>query len=521
MSPVAAHAQDSSPPATPATKDVQSTTPPGNVGPESQASAAPAGGLADIIVTAQRRSENLQRVPITVQAVSGTALRSAGVINISNLAAAVPGVSVQRVYSGASPYIRGVGTTTSGFVVELPVAVYLDGIYLPNTASSVFALSNVARLEVLKGPQGTLFGRNAVGGLVNIVTRDPMTESTVEGHVGYGNYNTFDADLYASTGKTGNLAIDVSGLYHDQRRGWGRNVITGRQVNKNREEGVTSKLRWDPGDRTSVTARVLYAHGEGDIGSVINIFPGSIGADGSRATDPYDVANRITPLNKREQVNAGLRIEQELGFAKLVSLSGYNYANSNIFAVNNGVVGQPRPGQSAINLRNDAHANTFSQELQLQSPTSSSIRWIVGAFYLNDHFIVDQSVTPTCIGNACAPVPMPIFIHADQQLDRYAAFGEVTVPLTSRLRLTGGLRYTHDDKDLSDSYRIPIQGFSTSVAQLPAPNRFGDVGATPPTSSSSKVTWRGVLAYDVTPDVMTYASANPSCSMPHRSIRRA
>ena len=117
----------------------------------------PEEGVADIVVTAQRRSENLQRVPISVTAVTGEALKASGVTNIGNLAAIVPGIVIQRLYAGVNPYLRGIGSVTTGFTSEQPVATYIDGIYIPNAASGLFAFNNVERIEVLKGPAAVLY----------------------------------------------------------------------------------------------------------------------------------------------------------------------------------------------------------------------------------------------------------------------------------------------------------------------------------------------------------------------------
>lgn len=478
--------------------------------PNSSASAGSnaGGGIEDIVVTAQRRSENLQRVPITVQAVTQQSLVASGAVNAATIQTVIPGLVIQRTFAGATPFLRGVGTTNSGFTSEMPVATYIDGVYLPNAASGVFAFNNIERIEVLKGPQGTLFGRNAVGGLIQIVTRDPKQTPHFEGSLGYGNYNTIDANLYATGGVSDNLAADFSLLYHDQNEGWGRNLTTGNEIFKNSEIGISSKLKWTPTDRTTVTLRGLYDHSTGDIGTGFGVYPGSRGIDGTPYFTKYTIANNVDPSNESSQANFGLKIEQDLDFARLVSITGFNHVRSEILTTQNGIPGQTVQGRSASILHNLGRSNTFTQEIQLLSDTNAPLQWITGAFFMRDHFTIDADVIPTCIGNVCAPSPIPIRTVGDQVLKSYAVFGEATLRLTSTTRLTAGLRYTRDKKDVSGAYRVPLAGYPTSVATLTGPNAFGQPGAIGPKASFSKITWRGVLAHDFTPTVMGYASVN-------------
>ena len=183
---------------------------------------ASAGGIEEVVVTAQKRSENLQRVPIAVSAISSGALEFGKHFDVDQLVSLVPALNVNKTSSGAQPFIRGIGTNTSGMGVEPAVATYVDGVYYPSPAGSIFSFNNLERIEVLKGPQGTLFGRNAAGGVVNIITRDPTAEPAFRAEVGYGNYNTFTGNLYASHGITDNLAGDIAVYYSHQGDGWGK-----------------------------------------------------------------------------------------------------------------------------------------------------------------------------------------------------------------------------------------------------------------------------------------------------------
>lgn len=467
-----------------------------------------AGGVEEIVVTAQRRSESSQKVPITVETVTQQNLQASGVLNAAALSAAVPSVVIQQTYAGATPFIRGVGSVNTGFTAEQPVATYIDGVYLPNAASGVFAFNNIDRVEVLKGPQGTLFGRNAVGGLINIVTKDPSFTPRFEGSVGYSSYDTVDASGYASNGFDDQVAADFSALYHDQMQGWGRNLVTGDSLFKDKEYSLASKLVWLPSGSTRVTLRGLYDNTNTDQGAAFGVYPGSRGTDGTPYYGEYTIANARDPSALSSQENVGLKIQQDARLVQFVSITGYNHTESNVHAVQNGIPGAPITGQSAFNQHNSGSSDTYTQELQLLSQQDAPFQWIVGAFYMHDHFTLDADVFPTCVAGICAGSPTPIHSVGDQTLRSYATFGEGTFNLPASTRLTLGLRETKDDKDESKAYRTPIPGYSSSVAVLPGPNAFGQSGAAPATASFSKLTWRAVLAHDFTPSIMGYLSGN-------------
>lgn len=474
----------------------------------SSQSSGDAGGIEEIVVTAQRRSESSQKVPITVEAVTQQNLQATGVLNASALSAAMPSVVIQQTYAGATPFIRGVGSVNTGFTAEQPVATYIDGVYLPNAASGVFAFNNIDRVEVLKGPQGTLFGRNAVGGLINIVTKDPSFSPSFEGSVGYGSYNTVDASGYVSNGFNDKFAADFSVLYHDQMQGWGRNLVTGDRIFNDKEYSFASKLVWLPSDSTKVTLRGLYDNTNTDQGAAFGVYPGSKGTDGTPYYSEYTIANARDPSALSSQENVGLKIEQDFHRAQFISITGYNHTESDVHAVQNGIPGAPIAGQSAFNQHNRGNSDTYTQELQLLSEKDAPFQWIVGAFYMHDHFTLNADVFPTCVAGICAVSPTPIHSVGDQTLQSYAIFGEGTFNLPSSTRLTLGLRETKDDKDESKAFRTPIPGYSSSVAVLPGPNAFGQPGAAPAKASFSKLTWRAVLAHDFTPSIMGYLSVN-------------
>ncbi|MFD2577555.1 TonB-dependent receptor [Novosphingobium colocasiae] len=214
--------------------------------------------LDEIVVTAQRREERLQDVPVSVSVVSPMALRTAGVADLVQIAKASPSVTINQGNGPLLTFIRGIGNTTSAAGNEASAAVYIDGVYVARPVSDMFSLTNIERVEVLKGPQGTLFGRNSSGGLINIVTRSPTAKPTAEVSLGYSNYQTIDTSVYLSGGIANGIAADFAAFYHKQRDGWGTNVTLNRDTGFGRRYGVRSKIVAEVSDNTKITLSVDY-----------------------------------------------------------------------------------------------------------------------------------------------------------------------------------------------------------------------------------------------------------------------
>src|SRR5882757_6540524 len=216
--------------------------------------------IEEIVVTAQRRRENLQDVPITVQAFSAQALESSGVTNATDLARVVPGMTMPTSAGYTLPHLRGVGITAIGPGIENSVALYVDGVYRGSSSSDAIALNNIAGVEVEKGPQGTLFGRNATGGLIQVSSKDPKVGSlSGSADLGYANYQTTSGDLYL-TGGSELIAGDIAVKASHQNQGWGINVATGQDVNAtDLDLSLRSKWLIRPTDSTKLTVIFDYS----------------------------------------------------------------------------------------------------------------------------------------------------------------------------------------------------------------------------------------------------------------------
>jgi iron complex outermembrane receptor protein len=217
--------------------------------------------VEEIVVTAQKREESLQSVPISVAAFSGDALDARGVVEPKDLQLITPGLTLGETAGFAITYIRGLGS--DAFLLADPsVALYIDGIYFPFAHGIGQAMGAVQRVEVEKGPQGTLFGRNAVGGAINIVTKDPSDEPESSIQASYGRFNTINTRVYTNVPLASNLSFSVSALYNTDNNYY-NGTADGQSLAKEIDEGARLKVRWKPFDNTDIVASGYVVHEQG------------------------------------------------------------------------------------------------------------------------------------------------------------------------------------------------------------------------------------------------------------------
>lgn len=442
-------------------------------------------GLDEIVVTAQRQSESLQEVPIAVTAVTADELQSRGMTDTLSVAMSVPNLSLPENGVSVTPFLRGVGSNQSNPNDEPSVATYVDGVYIPSPTGNIFSFNNIQRIEVLKGPQGTLFGRNATGGVIQIVTRDPQSEPLFEGTVGYGEYATREVSLYGSAGLGPNLAADLAFIYSANDEGYGRDIVRNADIMLRDELAARTKILWTPGENTEFRLSLDYSRLD-STGTDYQLAQGVIGADtvstfpGVRRT-ATDFAN----TGDNEVYGASLRIDQDFGFARFVSISGYRH-----------VIGDFRLDQDAsptpiVRAFINQLAENYSQEFQLLSPEESTISWLLGAYYFN----ADFAYTPLAIqGFAAAPFTQ-VELFGLQNTESQSVYGQVTAPIMADTNLTVGLRHTTEEQSTDAS----VVGDGVTV--LP----FGPAAQS---QSFSETTWRISLDHQFTPAMMGYVSYN-------------
>ena len=438
------------------------------------------GGIEEIIVTAQRREQKLQEVPIAISAITAKGVEARGITNTESLSLAVPGLVITRASNGAAPRIRGVGSYVVTQGDENIVAIYIDGVYQIASNTSLFELNNIDRIEVLKGPQGTLFGRNATGGVIHIITKQPSHDMAIDAHVGYSNYDTIQGDLYMTGGLSDTLSVDFAAYGLRQGNGWGKNIATGEDVNRHSEFDIRSKLRWDSGEGTAFTFSYnhneLFNHG----GMALRLNPGSVGLDGTEFPGFYNINANVEPYFHTKKDAFSFTASYDADWATFVSITAYTQVRSAVKFDQDTV---PTSLLQADLIQKD---RSFSQEVQIQSPSSSSVSWIAGVYYLAGR----SGYYPLNLNGAFVGTGADIF--ANQGTKSLAGFGQVTVPLLDSTNLTIGGRYTSDKRDVSGRTDTAAGPGST----LTADKRF------------NKFTYRLALDHHFSPDAMIYASAS-------------
>lgn len=456
-------------------------------------------GLTEIIVTAQKRAENLQNVPIAVTAITADSLAVAGVSNIESLAASVPGITITRQSAAALIYLRGIGTTGGQSGQEGAVATFVDGVYQPSMSGSTFAFNNIERIEVLKGPQGTLYGRNATGGTVNVITRDPSFTPTAKFEFGYGNRQTVEASAYVSAGLSDTIAVDIAGLYNNVMDGFGINIQTGNKINTKKDWGARSKLLFQPGDKTRIVLGADYSSNSGSFGVSYNPEPGTtqtlLGPAPASFGNRYNILSDFDPSLNTKNWGVSGRLEQEIGSLTLTSITAYRSLNQ---FQNLDLDAGPLPlAEANLQERN----TQFTQELQIAGGDPQSLQWIAGLFYLNSKARYDPF---DLRGQVFGFDPTLAAIGADgqyindtQHTKSYAAFGQATLAVTDRFNITAGARYTIDKRTLDYDF------FFTAPA---VPGGLIPVASGTKKKTFKEPTWRLALDYSLAEDVLLYGS---------------
>ena len=443
------------------------------------------GGVPEIVVTAQRRAQLMQEVPISITTMTASELADAGIARTDALVQITPGLVMNRQLSGAVPYLRGVGNPSIQPGVESPVAIYVDGVYYAAAAGNIFSFNNVQRVEVLRGPQGTLFGRNATGGLLNVTTRDPSPDASIEGTIGYGNYNTLHGTIYA-TGGSDQLAADIAIYGTDQMDGFGRNTVTGEHVNRNREIAVRSKLLWLPSPDHQVTLSGDWSRDRTDFGTVLGVYPGGIAIDRSTfAGNPYNSRTNWPDRAKIDNWGVSLKYEGDLGFATLTSITAYRDVAFDLLLDQDGT---PVP---LVNVTVTDRFDSLQQELILVGD-GARFDWTAGLFYF-------ESFSGYVPLNVRSPIVAPLNFNTETRewTKSYAGFAQGTYAIGDRTRLTAGFRYTVDQRHV----------VGQQLAQAGSPLPVGTILATADAREDfPKLTYRFAIDHDLTPDVLIYAS---------------
>lgn len=425
------------------------------------AQANDSNALEVITVTAERVSASLQDVPISVTALSASDLANKQVLNTLDLVRQVPNLSGSNnvgLGTATSFFLRGVGQTESIATSDPAVGTYVDGVYIARQIANNALLYDIDRIEVLRGPQGTLYGRNTSGGAVKIITKKPSP--VAGGHVNARyefNYNRYEVDATLNEPLTDTLYSQISAVSMKQSDGFIKNVATGQKIWAPETSGARAQLRWVPSADADITASVEWVKDQGE--EVVGSDPNDRAA---LHQDLYTVSSGLAnqfakATSKAFTMNALFNFND----VKLESITGIRDLDQSFFVDDSDKA--PIPFYSVPHASNHKQ---YSQEFTL-SGKASAVDWLAGVFYMkekNHSFIGDQLYL---FGGAVAANFMR---DLRNDADSYAGFTQLTWHATEALALTAGGRYSRDKKtvDVSQFLVLPSGAPGTTPDYAPS-----------------------------------------------------
>jgi iron complex outermembrane recepter protein len=557
---------------------------------------AAANSVEEVIVTAQKRSENIQKTPIAMTAITASRIQSGGITGADKLQFISPSMTFGQNSNYTYVTLRGVGTDLVFLSGEASVATYIDGVYTGDLVSSGLPNLDLQRIEILRGPQGTLYGRNATGGVVNYISKDPSFEPGATVSASYGNYNAVVADADITGAIIPDVVAGRLSLHFNEHDGYRRNLVTGQDEDADRSPSGHAAILIKPNDAFSVILRGDLTHetnsnpheeisshsidGVTGIATPLGIFslpaaslpantlsPGDlaklnggsiasflgVGESGQTPPDPtksLDFLNYFPTLYKTDTGGGSVTVNWA-GPVNVKSITAYRFTNFTADADNSGTAA---PIIELAPLAQDSRQ--FTQEFNISGRSfDDRLEWLVGAYYFNDQSTIrvtvplpnttEDVILASSLANQTAgspysfnlsqplltslfqvasplatiltdgvdpisgaplragvSVPTTAFLGfaANQSSQSVAGFGQATLHLTDRLRLTAGGRFTDDQKDITRT-------FHSNLLVL-----FGETAGLCQDQKNSK-TWTaptGTIGadYDAAKNVLTYAKAS-------------
>lgn len=460
--------------------------------------------LEEVIVTAQKREESLQKAPLQVTAVTGEELQRAGITDARGLTDVVPGLEVGNFGSTTTFTIRGVTTNTDPNLGDSPTAFHIDGIYQGRPAAASGLFYDIARIEVLSGPQGTLYGKDSTGGTINVITNKPsFAGASAQFTQDVGNYHRYRSFGVVNVPVDNVLAFRVA-FQTERHAGYLKSGYDDADDIAGR-----AHLLWRPSETFSALLTQDYFH-QGGVGNgqvPIAELPGD-----NWKKDPWSlvlpfsqsglVEFGFAPRTNNVSTQTSLQLEWDFGAAKLTSVSAFHHLHLDSTAYLNGTPSLQQETDSEI-----------SQELRLNSADNSKTKWVVGAYYhrehqTNDLFFYDQAGPGTDSDQIFPKINSP----------SYALFGQATYPILPRWRVTAGLRANTDQKSIQGTINqvnwtvvnapqdlvvptvVPLVVDRTMPFNAGCPDPTGSIcpQAAPSGSlTARRITWRVGMDYDL------------------------
>ncbi|MFZ5748651.1 MAG: TonB-dependent receptor [Pseudomonadota bacterium] len=460
-------------------------------------------GLAEIVVTAQRRVEKAQEVPLALTVIGGDEVAKRNIYNVTDLENSVPSLEIDQQFGGGQPQfrLRGVGGTDYAANNTNTVGVYVDDVAYTYGVMTQGALFDIDRIEVLRGPQGTLYGRNTTGGAVNVITRAPTKEFSAGFDASYGSYDAFEFEGYVSGGLSDTLSARVA-VSTDQGGAWQYNRDTGESLGDKDQKSVRVHLRWEPSAVTTIDLQGDYSRDKSD-GRGLQLLQDF--TDASGRFYPADTDPRVTgwgispvfadyigaddnakPFRDNTGYGAQVKLNTDFGWADLTAIASHRHFKRREFNDWDATASD----EAGTFFFNDIDVD--SAEIRLASAQNQSTRWLVGGYYASEAvdggFFSDFSAYPS-LANIWRT-------SYEQRVNTLAVFGNVEQDLTSNLTLSGGLRFEHEIRKLNN-FKSEILWPTYTLRAAADPRREMNE-------------WSGRVALDwhFTPDAHAYASVS-------------
>ena len=415
---------------------------PGQVSGDATTSAGKSGELDEIVVTAQRYSEKLESVPIAVSSFSAENLDQRQITNLKDAEAQIPGILITTttgVSDGARIFLRGVGQDNAGLLYDPAVGVYVDGVYYPRINGALFDFFDVDRLEVLRGPQGTLYGRNTSAGAIKIETKNPTFGAVASGDFAYGNYNELEGRGFVSTGLIDDiLAVSISGLAHT-RDGITSAPAYGRDVNDKETYAGRLKLLYTPTDTLEVLASIDFEKDKSDpfIGTELEVNPASLDPLAVPGRNLYQTELKGNFFNRLYSRGIALNIKYALSDTiTLNSISGYRELSDHA------IIPLELLAKNALATEYFINENSSSEELNT-TIDMGALKGVAGLYWFREFGTDHQGPDP-------AEFVTPS--NRERATQSAAAYGQGTYEVYDGISLTGGLRYTYERTDFLQYY---------------------------------------------------------------------
>jgi iron complex outermembrane receptor protein len=412
--------------------------------PSAAAAPADASATDDITVTARRRVETAQSVPISISVLSDTQIARSGLSDSFQIQNSTPGLSISVADREVNLSIRGIGNNVRSIGADPSNAASLNGVYLPRAAMVLGQIFDVQRIEVLKGPQGTLYGRNATGGAINVISKDPTKEFSADGYVGYGSYNMVRGEGAVSGGND-LIQVRVAGDYA-KSDGYTYNLFNNTRLDNTDYQGLRGTVTLTP--TSTFKASLFWQHSvdNSGLGYGISLDPAvpsayaSLAPASAQRVDPRHIRVNTPMYSRRKGDVGGLTLDWDAGPVAVRSITGltrYYGADS-----------QDTDG-TAYDIEYQTTNQTYrswSQELQLFSSGTHRLEWLVGAYFYGDSGKenIDYEYNPGApTQNRYAPAAI---INTAGTSQSQAVYGQATYHFTPQFAAIVGGRYTHDSK---------------------------------------------------------------------------